>query len=401
MPVEQIPLPAPESRPRFGLRHLMYATFWIALGLAAIIQFGEGLLFFLLTISPLAIVVGVVVVLVRLRTTQQESLLRVMAIAAERRMPLGPGIEAFAEMCGGGYRRKALGLAYLLESGVPLPQALASVPGLLPRTSVVLACVGWSDGALGTALREAVAAQSSRRAYHYAFLPKLGYLFGVLFVSQLIFSFIMYFISPKFQAIFADFGMTLPDLTIFTFEAGRVLVSTGILPLLVLIELGFLVFVPFSYFGWITWRLPGFDRLLKKSDTATVLRSLAIGVEGGRPLPSSIGVLSSFYPRAWVRRRLARAHRRIEMGDSWISSLRTEGLIGGSDAAILESAQKAGNLTWALRLLADGNDRRLGYRLATLAQLLFPVVVVMVGVLVGVLVVSYFLPLVHLIRMLS
>jgi protein transport protein HofC len=379
----------------------MFAIVLIALFLAAAVQYWQAMLFVGVFLLPPGLVIGGFVLLAKRRATYQEALLRVMAIASERRMPLAPGIEAFADLCGGEYRRKALALAYLLDAGVPLPQALANVPGVLPRPAVILACVGWSEGALATALREAVAANEVRKNFRYAFIPKIAYVGGVLMVVQAILSFIMYFITPKFEAIFKDFGVTLPDMTVATIRASHWVVGSGLILFLVPIELALLLYVPFSYFGWIRWDLPFLDRMLGRRDAAALLRSLAINVSSGRPLTSAIRLLADFYPRSWVRSRLRKVHFEIESGQTWHTSLRRHRLIRKGDAAVLESAERAGNLGWALRVLADANDRSLGYRLQALSQILFPVVVALMGVLVAFLAVAYFLPLVRLIETLA
>lgn len=385
----------------FGVRHVMFAIVVIAFALAAAAQYPMVLGVLLALLIPPAFIVGIFVVFARRGPSYQEALLRVMALAAERRMPLGPGIQAFAELCGGGYRRRVLALAYLLDAGVPLPQALANAPGVLPKGAVVLACVGWNDGSLATALREAVAAMEVRKAYRHAFVPKIGYLFATLMFIQFIIFALMYFITPKFEAIFRDFGTELPAVTLFCIRAGHWAFGSGFVFLLSLLELAIIVYVPFSYFGWVRWDVPFLERLYRRRDAAAILRSLAIGVDGGRPISAGVALLASFYPRNWVRGRLRRAYRGIEEGAPWFESLRLQGLIRRADAAVLESAQRTGNLSWALRVMADGNDRSLGYRLSAISQFLFPAVVILLGAVVALIALSYFLPLVTLIESLA
>jgi protein transport protein HofC len=394
--------PSPARRLRgFGLRHMMFVIVLCALAAAAVRQFQWGLLLILLLLVPPFLLVGLFVLFSSRKATQQDSLLRVMAIATERRMPLAPGIGAFAELCHGGYRRKSLGLAYLLESGVPLPQALASIPGILPQAAIVLACVGWNDGALGVALREAVAANEVRRAYRYALLPKIGYLCGTLFFLQIVVGFILYFISPKFEAIFADFGIALPETTLFTFRAGHFLLGSGAIAIPVLLEIAVFLYLPFAYFGWVNWEFPFVDQVFRRRDSAAILRSLAIGVDAGQPMSSSVGLLAGFYPKAWMRRRLQRVHDDLAAGGLWFESLWHRGVVRKADAVLLESAQRAGNLPWALRALADSNERSLGYRLQAWSQFLFPVIVIAVGSVVALVALAYFVPLINLIQSLA
>jgi type II secretory pathway component PulF len=380
---------------------MMYAIVWIALLMLLVRDYGRALLVFVIVVGPVALIAGVVAALVTRRATQQDALLSVLAIAAERGMPLAPGVEAFAELCSGGFRLRARGLSYLLASGVPLPEALANVPGVLPRRSVVLACVGWSEGKLGPALRDAIAAETTRRTYRAAFLPKLAYLCGLLVFMQLVGGFVMFFITPKFEAIFRDFGVSLPPATLLVIQASHFLASNWLLPPLILLELIVLFYLPFAYFGLIRWRPPGADWFLRRRDTAAVLRSLAVTVDAGKPLTDGLGLLAEFYPVPRVRRGLVRARVLAENGVPWIDALARRGLIRRGDAAVLEAAQRAGNLAWALRTLADAHERRLGYRLQALSQLLLPAVVILAGGVVGLFAVGYFLPLIHLIRTLA
>ena len=68
---------------------------------------------------------------------------------------------------------------------------------------------------------------------------------------------------------------------------------------------------------------------------------------------------------------------------------------------MLASAEAVGNLPWALSELAETVERRLAVRFQLAIQTLFPLVVVMLGMVVFILVTAYFLPLVNLIKSLS
>ena len=88
-------------------------------------------------------------------------------------------------------------------------------------------------------------------------------------------------------------------------------------------------------------------------------------------------------------------------GREWWRCLRWQGLIRTSEAAVLESAQRAGNLPWALRELAESGERQTIYRLQAWSQALFPLIVISLGGLVFLLAVAYFSPLIALIQELA
>ena len=72
-----------------------------------------------------------------------------------------------------------------------------------------------------------------------------------------------------------------------------------------------------------------------------------------------------------------------------------------ADAMVLEAAERTGNLAWALDEMADSSLRRWVYRLRLATNVLFPLMVVVMGVTVAFLVVSLFMPLVALIQGMS
>ena len=77
------------------------------------------------------------------------------------------------------------------------------------------------------------------------------------------------------------------------------------------------------------------------------------------------------------------------------------GLLRPVDAAVLASAQRVGNLAWALRETAAGGERRTGYWLQFCLQLLYPLLVLCVGGLVLSVAVAFFVPLVAIIEALQ
>ena len=76
-------------------------------------------------------------------------------------------------------------------------------------------------------------------------------------------------------------------------------------------------------------------------------------------------------------------------------------MIRAADAEVLASAAAVGNLAWALAELAETAERRLATRFQAVDPDPFPLVVVMLGVVVFIMAVAYFMPLVQLIRRLT
>ena len=155
------------------------------------------------------------------------------------------------------------------------------------------------------------------------------------------------------------------------------------------------------YFGWIRWDPPLIDRLTRRFHSAQILDALAL-VAGSRvPLPEGLFALARSYPQPGVRRRLQRAAADVESGGPWCECLLRHGLLGPAERAVLEAAQRAGNLPWALREMADSARRRLAHRVQAVVQIAFPPVILLLGLIVMFVVVAMFLPGLKLIQKLS
>ena len=347
------------------------------------------------------ILIGALVVVVfRVRRARQYSLIATLAVAAERQIPLIPAVDALAEERWGPARERTRQLADLLRAGWTLPDALARLRGLVPRRALLLIRMGQESDRLAASLREALAERETFSGLRSQMAARLWYLCGYLVCAILILTFIMIKIVPAFEKIFADFGRELPRLTQLMIGAANDF-GPVLFPLCLLASLLAIVLWALWFYDAIPFRLPLLGQLTWRLHTATVLDSLALWVKSARPLPEAVATLARYYPSWPVRRRLAAVLADLTSGGDWGQSLLRHRLIGRADLAVLRAARQAGNLAWALGELADGGRRRLAYRLHTLLQCTFPLVILGFGLTVMAFVVAFFLPLIALINSLT
>ena len=356
-------------------------------------------------LGPFFGIIGLIVVgmvYYRHRTARQHALLWSLAVAAERLMPLAPAVEAFASERPLGLGWRARRLARMLNAGVPLPDALEQTGGLVPADALIAIRVGYRSGALAQAIRQAVTLRQSREPLWTQITGKFLYLVILTLFAMLVVTFISLKLLPAFSRIFQDFDVELPAITQAVIAATSAFASYWpliVLPLVVLLS-GLFLHLVFGYIGFFDFGVPGIDwfgrkvvgRLGRRLDTAAIFEALALVAERRRPLPEGIDTLARSYPKPAIRQRLLRALQQVEAGADWCGSLARQGLMTGADLAVLQAAQRVGNLPWALREMADSNRRRLAYRLHVLVQLLFPVVIALYALTVGIIVVAYFLP---------
>jgi protein transport protein HofC len=350
----------------------------------------------------LALFFGAVYLYAGRRSTQQDALIWALAVTAERAMPLAPTFDVLAGQCRGEYRRKVQAAAHYLRQGFTLPQVLERVPRLFPPEAQVLARVGHACGTLAAALRESAQLRARFRGPWMALSARFSYLIWVLIFLETIAGFTFYFILPKYQAIFADFGVPLPAITSLIISISHFFARYSlILAPLVLLEYGLLLFALASAMGVLPWNLPLVASIFFRRHSAILLRCLAYVVEGNRPMMEAMRNLARTYPAEPIRNRLLWVVRDMDAGEDWCRALARRGLIRPSEESLLEAAKKVGNLSWALRQAAENSERRLTYRFQLWVQWFLPFCVILTGALVFLIIVAYFTPLLVLIEKLA
>lgn len=363
----------------------------------------------------------------RHRQADQDELLTVLAATADAGQPLAAGVAAFradraphplapllrwlsfTALPLYAYARVWLGwrpfdrlladLATRLDTGAPLAAALRDTPGVAAREVRLAAAVGEATGALGPALRGA-----DRERWSAAWLevaPRLLYpLLVLLFVSALT-TFLMMFIVPRFQKIFAEFGETLPMTTQYLVAAWAAvedflpLVVPGVF--LLLVAAAAVVANP-----TLRWHAPLLGRLYRWGVQAEVLRTLGRLLAVGQTVPQALAFLgaSGDLP-AVVRRRVAAAAAGVERGDPLDASLQVAGLLPAPMAPLVRASERVRRLPWALVELGDHLAGRAFRVVRRLSLVLSPLLVLAVGAVVAFIAVAMFLPLVRLITSLS
>jgi type II secretory pathway component PulF len=353
----------------------------------------------------LAVVIGIAATLITAgkRKADQAAVLWALAIATDRQLDLPDELEAVAGGLSKRQRRRVRQLAELLRGGCPLTLALEQTPGVIPRFAMLAAHVGEENGTLPAALRDAAVRQtrSAESTGGAVSSPTMVicYLLLMPLFAVLTLSFLMYFIVPKYKKIFQSFDMELPDFTKTLLNVSDYVVTQPevLFPLLFLPAAAVFVVAVAHVRGWGEYNPPLFGRLLRRLDVPNLLRNLAQTVAAGKPLAEALEVMSVRHPRKALRAALSDALQAVRRGDDCWHALKDAGLLTPAETAVLRSAQRVGNLAWALGELADGIDRRFVHRWRASLEFAQPAVVIVLGLASAAIYFAFFLPLVKLI----
>jgi type IV pilus assembly protein PilC len=360
------------------------------------------------------------------RHGRQEEFLHVLTTAVEAEAPLAPALWAYLDDRPHGpmrdfwvavllffvvpgyywiwhrrhsYDHKVARVAEQLEQGVSLHKALQAARGVASREMLLAAAIGESTGRLALCLRNAAPGRIT--TVWLEILPRFVYPVILLLPISGITTFFVVYILPRFERIFDDFGADLPDLTARLRALAEVVIDFDwaiALTLFILIGLGTVLIVSST----VRWYFPVVARLYRKHVQGLVLRMLAVLLEANQPVPDALALLadSGYFPSV-ARRRLRVVRRRVEQGEPLADSLRRGRLLPKAMVPLVQAAERMRNLPWALAELGENLAQRTVQLMRRISLVVFPLIVAVIGLLVGFIVIGMFIPLVDLIWRLS
>ncbi len=391
---------SPPTAVRATLSLVLEVFGWILL----IVMFAWGTLVFLLGLGL------VIFCLLARNWFRRRELLLVLATATEQSSPLAPAVEGLAREHRNWFGYKLWRLAQRLRSGKSLSEAFGTRPswilrwaffhttgeflGLLPKHYIALIAAGEQSGMLPDVLRMALVGDRATSTLAQQYLGRLVYLMYPVWFVPPILLFWGVKIEPSLAKIFEEFGVAATE---GLHSSARLQAAIWIGDVLMIV--GLLVLL--QAFLWCSARvrfpLPGTGRVFRRLDGAAVMRCLALAARKQLPLEKVLAVLAVWFPGRAVRRRLALAGAEAQCGVDCFEALARQRVIERSDLAVLRAAEQAGNVAWALEEQAEGAQRRMLYRLNWAMQIVFPVMVVVIGAMILIMVVNNYLPLARLI----
>lgn len=296
----------------------------------------------------------------------------------------------------------ARAVGYELQSGTPLYESIRNHPRALPRTAAAYAAVGTLANAEPQALDELSQpadpgiASATRSWFDY-----IAYLVAMMLTMGMLLSMYCLFIVPQFAQIFYEFDLALPGMTqafisgsgpspfwgLMAVAAGAAVVVLGFTAVLYLFDVRVL-----QKLG---------DWLFRRAHIATVLRMVALGVEHRVELPRLLYALSVTYPVRSLRNRLSDAYADANAGQTLPAALAGNRLLSDSEQGLIETAERVGNVPWALRQIAMRRESQLATRMNVLVRIAYPVIVLSIALFVAFIVIALFVPLVKLVEALS
>ncbi len=302
-----------------------------------------------------------------------------------------------------------------VQGGASLSEAMAKHPKAFDRLYVKMIAAGEVGGVLDIILQRLAEFMEKAQRLKRQIKGALVYPLVVVFVAVLILVLIMVVIIPQFQAIFEDFGVELPWLTIWLTDTSRWMAGQQpgqVVPGAV-IFVGTLIAIPFAW-KLIRMAKPGralTDRLIlwtpvignvsRKSTVAKFTRTLGTLVSAGVPILEAIRITADTSGNAVFEKALLRVHDAVREGESFAVPLRESKTCEPIVVNMVDVGEETGELDVMLMKIADNYDEEVDVAVKAALSLLEPVMVVAIGGMVGTIVIAMFLPMVAMIESLN
>ncbi len=381
----------------------------VILSTAGSSQFGFATPFqFVFGIVPILIMVGLILTTLlvssaifhrRRSGSREHVLLEAIALSVENRLAIGPVLIALAASYRRRHRYHLVLIAKLYEAGIPLNDILIRLPHLVSRETRFLIRIGQATGRLRTALQHAVDTRSTDLEMRRRISGQFFYVGIVATLIFLIASITSLAFLQEIQLIIRDFDLKPPPITRSLQTAFDFLGAQPFLLLAIILAL-FSGLSAMALWSMGLLHIPAWpiiSRLARPFHSGRLLRSLSMAVEADQPLEPILVEAENRYPRVWVCRKIRRALARYRAGTSLWPSLFSVSLISRPEWALLEAAERTGNLAWALRDRAEAGERRIVGKITTALTFLVPLCIVALGAAVAVIAVALFLPLIEMI----
>jgi len=216
---------------------------------------------------------------------------------------------------------------------------------------------------------------------------------------------LMWLVVPKFKEIFKDFGTDLPEITLVLLKISDWLILrygwAVILcsPIIFIILLKIIKqFTAGRYaVDWVKLHIPVMGQIVGKSSIARFTRTLGTLISAGVPILEAINITRETTGNEIYARALSRVHDSIREGDTFANPLRASKVCDAIVVNMIDVGEETGDLDKMLLKIADNYDEEVDVLVSSLVSLLEPLMVILLGTIVGFIVLALFMPLVKLI----
>ncbi|HEY4719074.1 MAG TPA: type II secretion system F family protein [Candidatus Methylomirabilis sp.] len=290
-----------------------------------------------------------------------------------------------------------------VEGGATFSAALKKHPKVFSTLYTNMVEAGEAGGILDTILNRLAAYIEKAMTLKKRVKTAMFYPSTIITVAIVVVVFLLIYVIPTFQQLFAGFGATLPLPTVIVLEASRIVRQY----LLVMVAAAVALVVGLRLY----YRTPGGRRtidslLLKAPIIGTLIRKVAVAkftrtlgtlVSSGVAILEGLDITARTAGNKVVEEAVLKARTTIAQGKTISEPLLASGVFPLMVTQMISVGEQTGALDRMLNKIADFYDEEVDVAVAGLTSLLEPLLVIFLGVIIGGVVIAMYLPIFKLI----
>jgi type IV pilus assembly protein PilC len=334
---------------------------------------------------------------------------RQFSVMIDAGLPLVQCLEILASQQENKFFQKVLvGTRSMVEGGATLSTAMRGSPKVFDGLYVNMVEAGETGGILDIILQRLSTYIEKNVKLQRAVKSALVYPVGVLTVAGLVITLLLWKVVPIFATLFEGLGVTLPLPTKIVIMMSNFIGSY--FGLLILVALVGGIFGLKAWYGTeqgkfvldsLVLKLPVLGILMRKIAVARFTRTLGTLISSGVPILEGLDITAKTAGNAVVERALLKVRKSLEEGKSLTEPLKESNVFPGMVTQMIAVGEQTGAMDAMLQKIADFYEEEVDAAVKDLLTALEPVMIVFLGIVVGGVVISMYLPLFSLIGKLS
>lgn len=324
---------------------------------------------------------------------------RQFAVMIESGVSLTRALEILAEQTEKRKLKDAiLRVKYDVEGGKSLGEAMKEHPAIFPEMIVQMVTVGEQSGQLVSTLKQCAIFYEKMDSIRRKVISAAAYPLVIFLVLIAVTVGLLVFVIPSFAKMYEEVGAKLPGPTLLVIGISRFLqryflVFLGAVIAFVIVLRNFIRTErgKFMYDNFMM-RVIIFGQLIKKVAIARFARTLSILITSGVELIQSLKITGKASGNKVIEKAMDKVAQKIAGGETLTKPLQEVGIFPPLVVHLISVGEESGRLGDMLTKIADFYDDEVDTAVATLSSILEPVMIVIIGIFVGGILISMYLP---------
>jgi general secretion pathway protein F len=288
-----------------------------------------------------------------------------------------------------------------LYQGHPLSFALHRFPKVFPALYVSTIRASEKTGDLAEALTRYVAYQSQMDAIRKKVVSSSVYPLLLVGAGGLVVLFLMGYVVPRFSRIYEDMGSNLPFLSKMLLRWGQLLQANTLMVLGCTVLAAIAAFYSLSQVETRQWllrqllKIPAAGERMRLYQLARFYRTLGMLLRGGTPIDAALRMVADLLQPA-LRDNLYKAAELIGEGHTISTSMESHGLITPVALRLLRVGERTGRMGEMMDRIAAFHDEEMARWVDWFTRLFEPLLMALIGVVIGVIVILMYFPIFEL-----